>query len=104
MENNTLVRQLHTKTTRGETLTSAEEATLEAWYAKQDAEENALLVSTAPKAVTLQNLRSEVEASSAQMLAVTQRIQALIEENEALRQEIAALTQQLAQSVSLQTA
>jgi chromosome segregation ATPase len=103
-ENDMLARQLHDKATRGGALTPTEEATLEAWYKRQDAEENALLASATPQAATLRNLRSEVEAASAQMLAVTQHIQTLIAENEALRQEIATLSQQLARAASLQAA
>ncbi len=104
MENNIFARQLHDKMTRGGTLTPAEKATLEAWYEKQDAEENALLVSASPQTATLRELRNEVEAASAQMLAVTQGIQTLVEENEALRREIATISQQLAQAASFQTA
>lgn len=97
-------RQLHDKAARGETLTEAEAATLDAWYERQDGEENALLVSNTPPSATLRNLRSEVGAASAQMLAVTQHIQTLVTENEALRHEIATLSQQLPRVAPLQTA
>lgn len=92
-------RQLHDRATRGEALTQAEQASLTAWYEHQDAEEGAMLASTAPVTeAALRRLREEVEAEAARVLTTTQRIQAQIAENEALRQEIAALTQRLAQS------
>jgi len=91
--------QLHNRATRGDTLTAGEQAALADWYERQDAEEDARLVSSPlPVETALRPLRNDVEAASARMLTVTQDIQTLVAENEALHQEIAALTQRLAQS------
>lgn len=98
-------RHLHDRATHGDTLTEAEQTSLAAWYERQDAEEAALLGTSAPMTeAALRHLRGEVEAASARMLAATQEIQAQIAENERLRQEIAALTQRLARSASPQPA
>ena len=96
-------RRLHDRATRGETLTEAEQTSLAAWYARQDAEESALLgASVMMTQEALRHLRGEVEAASARMLTTTQDIQAQIAENEALLQEIAALTERLARPASQQ--
>lgn len=104
MEKNTPARQLHDKATRGETLTEAEAAMLNAWYERQDAEENALLVSNVPQSATLRNLRNEVASASARMLTATREIQTLIAENEGLRHKIAVFSERLARTASLQAA
>lgn len=93
---NTTGQQLHDRATRGDALTEAEQASLAAWYERQDAEEGAALASEVPvMEAALRLLRDEVEAAAARVLTMTQHIQAQIAENEALRQEIAALTQRL---------
>ena len=57
MENEVAYRQLHDRATRGESLTEAERAQLAAWYEQQDAEEDALLTSSAPApSITLQGV------------------------------------------------
>lgn len=86
---------LHDKATRGGTLTEAEKETLEAWYARQDAEEAAQLAVHPVPSPTLTVLRAEVSAAASQLNEVTQRIQAQSDENEKLRQENAALSQRL---------
>ncbi len=92
-------QQLHDRATRGEALTQTEQASLAAWYERQDAEEAAMLAASRPVTeAALRRLREEVEAEAARVLTVTQQIQAQVAENEALRQEIAALTQRLARS------
>ena len=90
---------LHDKATRGQPLTQREQTTLEAWYVRQDAEENALLASSALQSTTLRDLKSKIETASARMVAVTQHIQALIAENEALRGENVLLSEQLQSAV-----
>lgn len=94
MTDDTLVRQLHDKATRGDTLTEAERAILEAWYNQKDHEEAVLLNSSTPGALTtLDALREQLAAALARLREETQRIQAQAEENEALRREIAALSE-----------
>lgn len=89
-------RQLHDRATRGEALTQAEQASLAAWYERQDAEEGTMLAASRPVTeAALRHLRDEVEAGAARTQTMTQEIQAQIVGNEALRQEIAALTHRL---------
>lgn len=87
-------QQLHDKATRGGTLSSEEQAQLEAWYAEQDAREGAVLGPTG-MSPRLAMLHTQVETALAQLLTVTQRIQALTAHNETLRREIAVLQRQL---------
>jgi len=95
MNNDMSAQQLHDKATRGGTLTEAEQAVLEAWYVRQDAEEaGQLAVSSAPSPA-LTALRAEVSAATRQLSEVTQQIQAQFDENEKLRQENAALSERL---------
>lgn len=101
MNTEELAKQLHDKATRGIALSATEQAQLEAWYARQDREERVMLERTAPPQ-TLVTLQVQVETVTAQLLAVTQRIQELVAQNEALRREIAALQHQLAQTPTVQ--
>jgi hypothetical protein len=75
-------------------LSAGEQAQLDAWYAEQDQRENAVLgpASASPR---LAMLHTQVETALAQLLTVTQRIQALTAHNETLRREIAVLQRQL---------
>jgi len=98
MVEDALARRLHDKMTRGGALTEAERAQLEAWYERQDNEEEALLSSTPQTPETLRTLRSEVDTALSQLSTVTRRIQTLADENEVLRRDIDALHQQLAQA------
>jgi hypothetical protein len=50
MGNDDLARQLHDRVTRDEELSSTEQAYLENWYARQDAEESKLLAGVSPPA------------------------------------------------------
>jgi hypothetical protein len=103
MSTDKLVKQLHDKATRGITLSAAEQAQLEAWYAQQDQEEDAVLAQTTrPQALVA--LQTQVDAAVAQLLAATQHIQELVVHNETLRRDIAILQQQLTQSSSAQSA
>ncbi|MEM9216758.1 MAG: hypothetical protein AAGD25_20710 [Cyanobacteria bacterium P01_F01_bin.150] len=86
--------QLHDRSTRGETLTSAEQDQLEEWYALQDAQELYLLQEEEPLS-DLSQLRMQVDAALAQLTAISQRIQAVTSENDVLRKEIVVLQQQL---------
>jgi hypothetical protein len=61
MENNAFFNQLHDRETRGEILTSTEQAQLTAWYETQDEDETALLVSSMPvTSPAIDTLRNEV--------------------------------------------
>lgn len=103
MSTDELAKQLHDKATRGIALSTAEQAKLEAWYAQQDTEENAILARTTPPQ-TLVTLQVQVDTAVAQLLTVTQRIQELVAQNDALRRDIAALQRQLAQTPTVQPA
>lgn len=48
MSTEELAKQLHDKATRGNMLSAAEQAQLEAWYAQQDQEEKAILERATP--------------------------------------------------------
>lgn len=88
-------KQLHDRASRGEILTTAEQAQLTAWYAAQDAAEADLLHQPAVE-TDLETLQRQVDTASAQLTAVTGRIQQVTAENNTLRQEIMRLRQQLA--------
>src|SRR5437868_6284321 len=94
-------QELHARASRGQALLPEERARLKAWYARQDQEEVALLAGR-PPADTLTALRGQVEAATAQLVTVSQRIQALTVENAAIRQEIALLQRHVAQSPTAQ--
>ena len=91
-----LMQQLHDKATRGNLLSAAEQAQLDAWYVAQDAAEGQLLAEILPPQ-RLADLQADVQAAVTQLRAVTLRIQVLSAQNEAIRQEVTALQQQLAQ-------
>ena len=85
-------KRMHDRVTRGETITDAERLRLEAWYERQDAQEDALLNSSAsPPSTGLEALRDEVASALTQLSSVTHQIQMLAEENEALRRDIVIL-------------
>jgi hypothetical protein len=89
-------QQLHDKATRGISLTPEERQRLEAWYARHDAEEMALLArSEIPD--DLDALRTEVKAGMARLVGLAERIQRQANENDARRRELADLQSQLAQ-------
>jgi len=103
MQTSELLKQLHDKATRGVALSAEEQASLNAWYAQQDKEEDAALAVT-PPAEVLAALQGQVAAATAELLTVTQRIQTLATENEGLRREIAVLQKQVLQSSTAQPA
>jgi hypothetical protein len=88
-------RCLHDKATRGVGLSAEEQAQLADWYSQQDAAESAALAGAAP-AGALAELRAQVDSAAADLVAVTQRVQAVTAENESLRREIITLQLQLA--------
>lgn len=90
----TQMQALHDRATRGEQLTADERAQLEAWYLRQDRDENELLHPTVPAGSTV-HLHEQVTAAAAQLEAISQQIRATLAENEQVRHEIAQLQQQL---------
>lgn len=94
MSTTELVKQLHDQATRGTTLSPSEQTQLDAWYAQQDHEEDALLTQVSPPQ-TLVALQIQVDTAVAQLLTVTQRLQELANHNDTLRRDITALQQQL---------
>jgi peptidoglycan hydrolase CwlO-like protein len=88
-------KQLHDRLSRGETLSTTEQAQLTTWYAAQDAAEADLLHQPAIN-TDLGTLQQQVDAASAQLTSVTERIQQVTAENSTLRQEISRLRKQLA--------
>src|SRR5438270_12131458 len=96
-------QQLHDRASRGESLSADERMRLEAWYARLDQEEGALLNRAGPPA-TLTALQRQIETAVAQLATVTQRVQALTAENTTVRREIASLQLLLAQRSTPQPA
>ena len=92
-------QQLHTRSAQGDALTNAERATLEAWYAKLDAEEEAML-SASWALQTPAALQEQINLLLVKLQVETARLKELDEQNEALRQEIAGLKQRLAEAVA----
>ncbi len=90
---------LHDKATRGLPLSVEEQSLLAAWYASQDEEEGRQLAGAGVPS-RLVALREQVNSTLAQIIAVSQRIQNLNQENEALRKEIASLEQRLPEKAS----
>jgi peptidoglycan hydrolase CwlO-like protein len=95
--------KLHHRASLGEKLTPEEGAALEAWYAKQDAEEAAALAKAGPSA-DIAALRAQVNATLTRIATMALRIKRMNEENERLRQEIAVLHQKLAEKQRAQPA
>jgi hypothetical protein len=94
-----VAKQLHDKATRGVELTPEEQARLQAWYARLDEEESQQLANTALPS-ELAALRQQVQATLLEIIAVSQKVQALNKENEDLRKEILALQQRLPRKAS----
>ena len=90
-----LGRRLHDRATQGEQLSAEDQAQLEAWYAAQDrAETDALSLAEMATDVTI--LQTQVESATAQLTAISRRIQKTAAENAALRREINMLRRRLA--------
>src|SRR5262245_31602578 len=94
-------RRLHDRATHGEELSETERLELEAWYARQDRDEDGLLAGGPPSPVfTL--LQTKVDGADQQVGAVTEQTQELTTQNDTLRKEIAALQRQLASRPAVQ--
>jgi hypothetical protein len=87
--------KLHHRASLGEKLSPEEGAALEAWYAKQDAEEMAALAA-APLSQDVRAIQERIKALLARLVRVTGRIHALAVENERLYSEVRILREQLA--------
>jgi hypothetical protein len=88
---------LHDRASRGQDLSAAEQAELDAWYAEQDAAESDLLTGTrSPQ--ELVELRAQVDAVMARLQIVTRQIAAQTAENERLRRDNAVLQRELSEA------
>lgn len=94
MTNNISATILHDRACRGERLSAEERQQLEAWYAEQDAAEEALL-SRNRTANSQSPLQRKIEVLEASMVSLTQQIQSLSAENRTLRSEIVSLQREL---------
>jgi hypothetical protein len=91
-------KELHDRSTRGESLSPEEQAQLESWYALQDE------IGATAAEKTKATMQAQIETTLKQLMVVTRRIQEVASENEALRQEIISLRRQLANLSSVQQA
>lgn len=98
--------ELHDRATRGDKLTAAEQAELEAWYKMEDEAEAALLgqseIADNPIASkeTIALLRQQINTILADLAEKTTQIQLLTEQNQSLRDENASLRQFLVQQTA----
>jgi hypothetical protein len=96
-------QQLHDRATRGETLTPAERAQLEAWYAEQDRQE-AEAIACKDETPSLGVLQAQVDDAISRLRVTASQIEKVAAENAAIRQEIAVLQNQLARTTNEQPA
>jgi hypothetical protein len=94
MINDDDAKQLHDRATRGIELSAAEQAALDAWYARQDAAESARLAVTQPSQ-SFEKLRAEIGEAVSRLRVVAEQIEAQAAENERVRRENAALQREL---------
>ncbi len=85
---------LHSRSSRGEALSSMETEQLEAWYAEKDSQESRLLKMPGA-AIDCVALQAKIDASLEKISAVSQEIRQVSSENAILRQEIFELQQAL---------
>ncbi len=83
-------QQLHDRATRGEPLSAEERAILDAWYARQDAEEAEQLAIGWLEQET--SLRERMKDVLTRMTLLTQKMQEAIVESKQLQEELAALS------------
>ena len=86
--------KLHHRLVLGETLTAAEKAALDTWYAYQDELERQTLNLT-HREDSLEALRQNLHAALADLVTEAQKLQQSELENERLRQEVEALKRHL---------
>lgn len=90
MTENLSPQVLHDRATRSIVLSPEENAVLDAWYAQQDAEEDAMLTANAPLALSI--TEEKIDMALVQTQTVTQQIQTLTVENAKLKREVTLLT------------
>jgi hypothetical protein len=100
---NEAYQSLHDKRTRGLALSAEEQASLDAWYAKQDDEEMAALA-IAPATTVLTNLQTQVQAINAELQCTAQHIEEVTAANIRLRDEIIRLQGQATKQSKAQPA
>lgn len=96
-------QRLHDRATRGDRLSPAEHAQLDAWYAAQDRAECDMIGVTVTTD-TLPALQTKIDSALAQIVDLTKQIRDTTTENKALRHEITTLRRQLAHRTSPQPA
>jgi hypothetical protein len=81
---------LHDRATRGETLSSEDQAVLDAWYGSNDQNETNLLEKSVPVVGVedLASLRTQVNNAQQKLSQSIERVLKISEENENLRREI----------------
>jgi hypothetical protein len=89
-----LGQQLHDRATGGGTLSAEEQATLAAWYRRQDEEEGRQLRHARPS-VDLDALQREYHRMLGELADTTQQIQAQAMENDRLSRRVEELEKQL---------
>ncbi len=103
MTDETKAKELHDRATRGETLTTEDQAQLQTWYDEQDQVELQQLGLSASAADDV-GLQNQIAAALNQISAATSQIQMLAKENETLRHENLTLRRQLTEQPLLQHA
>ena len=91
---------LHDRATRGDTLSSEEQAQLAQWYMLQDQAEQGILNEAKTSAASdPSDLQAQVTAALQRCITLAQHLQELSNQNEGLRKEIAGLRRQVAHQV-----
>ena len=92
--------KLHHRASLGEKLSPDEAAALEAWYAKEDAEEKAALAG-ARRPQDFRVIQEQMKDVLAQLVTATGQLHTLVVENRRLCRELAALREQLTEGQDL---
>jgi diphthamide synthase subunit DPH2 len=103
MISDTIAKQLHDRSTRGQKLSIEEQSLLETWYALQDQVENETLsVNRGENHLTA--LKMQVAEALTQLFTVTKQIQDMTAENEQLKRDLLELRRHLVQTSRLSLA
>jgi septal ring factor EnvC (AmiA/AmiB activator) len=97
-----IVKKLHDKFSRGETLTAKEQKILDNWYTRQDAAESKTL-RTASKKISRVQLQEQIDSTLSRLTVVTRQIQKVASENDVLRRDISTLRRQLVRQLETQS-
>jgi hypothetical protein len=98
-----VARQLHRRYSRGESLSPEEQAVLDAWYARHDAE-GRIIVSHRGATAAVEAQMANTTAILHEIRELTRRIDAVIASTEAVRRENQELLRQLLQRQTTQPA